>query len=193
MYNVKEDAKKSTSLKYKPFPAFDHVNASVSDRISAIEKAISNGRDNLAIILCSSLLHDGLEGLRYLQTYDWLFLRALITIGYLGWIAYALTTVIDLHVLQGAVIAERTTTTTLMFSSILVLLYASFVIDRSPITYYGYAFFPVFFWEEVFARRKGCIAGMKVLFENVQSFSRYIGFAFQFVFYIAILEALVST
>src|SRR5207237_9394216 len=100
----------------------------------------------------------GLGGLRYLQTYDWLFLRALITAGYLGWIAYALTGVIDLYVLHGRLQPSRTVAGTLVSSSVLTALYASFIISKSPITYYAYAFFPVFFWEEVYARRPSLLA-----------------------------------
>jgi len=143
--------------------------------------------------LSSDLLKDGIQGLRYLQTYDWLFLRALITLGYLGWIAYALTTVIDLHVLQGSIASERNITTTTIFSSILVLLYSFFIIDRSPLTYYGYAFFPVFFWEEVFARRKGCIAGIKVLFGDFHGSSGYLSLGIQLALYLGVLEALVQS
>ena len=192
MYKVKEMSKKSTSLKYEPYPLLAQLNASIEDRISTIERAIDDGEDHTAIQLSSELRRDGLQGLRYLQTYDWLFLRALITLGYLGWIAYALTTVIDLHVLQGTAFTEHTSTTTAIFSSILVLLYASFIVDRSPITYYAYALFPVFFWEEVFARRKIFLRGARILFANVKSISGYVGFVIQFVLYVTVLEALVS-
>lgn len=192
MYRVKEEQKRSTSFRFKPYPPFARDGASPNDRITAIYKLILNDKHEEAIKSSSELLQDGLQGLRYLQTYDWLFLRTLITVGYLGWIAYALSTVIDLHVLQGSIASERTLTTTSIFTSTLVLLYSSFIIERSPITYYAYAFFPVLFWEEVFARRKGCIAGMKVLFGRVEGSSKYVTFGFQAVFYLAVLEALVS-
>jgi GPI ethanolamine phosphate transferase 1 len=192
MYRVKEDQKRSTSFRFRPYPGFVGVKASPDERISAISNLISDGKHSEAIAASQHLLKDGLQGLRYLQTYDWLFLRTLITIGYLGWIAYALSTVIDLHVLQGSIASERTFTTTSIFTSILVLLYASFVIERSPVTYYGYAFFPVLFWEEVFARRKGCITGLKVLFGKVEGSSGYISFAFETLAFIGVLEALVS-
>lgn len=191
MYSVKEKQKKATSLNYQPYPPFSTANASVAHRLSAIEAAIGSAQHQQAIELSSDLFDHALQGLRYLQTYDWLFLRALITLGYLGWITYAITTVIDLHVLHGAVPDERTTGTTMAFSSILVVFYSFFVIERSPVTYYGYAFFPVLFWEEVFARRKALFSGFKVLFGHVHGFSGYSFLAIQALLYVSIIEALV--
>ncbi|KAH0836980.1 hypothetical protein AYO21_01716 [Fonsecaea monophora] len=193
MYRVKEEQKKATSLNFQPFPPFSQANASVADRIAAIESAIDNNQHEVAIQLSSELFDHALQGLRYLQTYDWLFLRALITIGYLGWITYAITTVIDLHVLHGAVQDERTLGTTMVFSSLLVVLYSFFVIEKSPVTYYAYAFFPVFFWEEVFARRKALFSGVGVLFGHVRSFSRSISLLIQVLLYLFVIEALVQS
>jgi phosphatidylinositol glycan class N len=193
MYRVKEEQKKSTSLNYQPYPPFSKTNASVAGRISAIESAIANNQHELAIQLSSDLFSHALQGLRYLQTYDWLFLRALITIGYLGWITYGITTVIDLHVLHGAVPDERTSASLVVFSSILVALYSFFVIERSPVTYYGYAVFPVFFWEEVFARRKALSSGSKVLFGHIHGFSQSTSLIVQAFCFLFVIEALVST
>jgi phosphatidylinositol glycan class N len=128
-----------------------------------------------------------------LQTYDWLFLRALITVGYLGWIAYAATTVIDLHVLHGAVSDDRTIGTTMAFSSILVLMYSFFIIERSPVTYYAYALFPVFFWEEIFARRKAFVSGFGVLFDHVHGVSAISLLFIQTIIYMIVIEGLVSS
>jgi len=146
-----------------------------------------------SIQLSSDLFNHALQGLRYLQTYDWLFLRALITIGYLGWITYGITTVIDMHVLHGAIPDERTTGSLVAFSSILVGLYSFFIIERSPVTYYGYAFFPVFFWEEVFARRKALSSGSKILLGNVQGFSGSSSLLVQAFLFLFIIEGLVSS
>lgn len=193
MYRVKEEQKQATSLNYQPFPPFSAAGTGVADRISAIEAAISSGHFEEAIELSSDFFDHLLQGLRYLQTYDWLFLRALITLGYLGWITYAITTVIDLHVLHGAMSDERTTGTTMAFSSILVVLYAFFIIERSPMTYYAYAVFPVFFWEEVFARRSALGSGFKVLFGNTQGVLGSASLAVQALFYVFVIEALVRS
>lgn len=190
MYKVKESQKKKTAMQFRPFATFAE-EAAIDMRIAAITNLIEAGNYDAAIEDTHRLIDATLDGLRYLQTYDWLFLRALITVGYLGWIAYAITTVIDIHVLQGSTVTDRGASSSIFFSSILVLLYASFIVDKSPATYYAYAFFPVFFWEEVFASRKAVALGLKALFAHVHGFSAYILFFTQLVLYIVVLESLV--
>ncbi|KAL1598634.1 Glycosyl phosphatidyl inositol anchor synthesis [Paraconiothyrium brasiliense] len=169
MYHVKEDLKRSNELRYKPFSGLGDETHSVEYRVSQIQRAIDEGDADNAIRQSQELIQLGLQGLRYLQTYDWLFLRTLITLGYLGWIAYALTTVIDLHVLHGNSETVRTLPSKIAFSSILVLLYSVLFKQQSPWIYYAYAFFPVLFWEEVWARLPAIKQGGKVLFANVNS------------------------
>ena len=193
MYRVKEEQKEAICLNYQPYGPFAQANSSVTDRVSTIESAIAKKQYEQAVQMTSDLFNQALQGLRYLQTYDWFFLRALITVGYLGWIAYGITTVIDMHVLHGAIPDDRTTGSLVAFSSILVGLYSFFIIERSPVTYYGYAFFPVFFWEEVYARRKALFSGSKVLLQHTQGFSDSILLAFQGLAFFLIIEALVST
>ncbi len=152
-YRVKEEKKKATELRYRPYRPLSEHGLDPDRRVADVRKLIEAGHYEEAIEESAALMKVGLEGLRYLQTYDWLFLRALVTIGYLGWIAYALTTVLDLHVLHGQKQPSRPLAGSIFFSSILILLYASFIASKSPVTYYIYAFFPTFFWEEVYARR----------------------------------------
>lgn len=191
MYKVKETNKRSTALQYKPYSGFAKPGGSVDDRVAAIQRQIDAGWYDVAIEQTAVLFQDALQGLRYLQTYDWLFLRALITIGYLGWIAYASTTVIDLHVVHGAATRERTLASNIVFSSVLVSLYAFLIVDRSPVQYYLYVFFPVYFWEEVWARRRGCMAGVKLLLSQFHGPSGTISFTLQLLLFLGIIEALV--
>lgn len=189
MYRVKEEKKMETELRYRPYPAFDETT--IQDRVHAIRELIEDGKHEEAIEESATLIKLGLEGLRYLQTYDWLFLRVLVTIGYLGWIAFALTVVIDLHVLHGKTRAARSLSGTLVFSSILVMMYASFIVSHSPVTYYAYAFFPVVFWEEVFSRRRCLSEGGKVLFGHITSGPKLLTLLFNAVIYIGVLVSLV--
>ncbi|PLN76951.1 PigN-domain-containing protein [Aspergillus taichungensis] len=194
MYRVKEEQKKAALLRYTPFePLHDRGDDSVADHLEEIKTLIANGAYDESIRLSATLLATALEGLRYLQTYDWLFLRTIVTLGYLGWIAYALTTVIDLHVLHGASDSNRTVASTIFFSSILVALFSVFLYQQSSWRYYFYALFPVYFWEEVFARRKALAAGRQILLSHVTSVRGYFSFAVQMVIFVGVLEALVQS
>ncbi|KAI0815501.1 GPI ethanolamine phosphate transferase 1 [Xylaria sp. FL0064] len=191
MYRVKEENKKSKQLRYRPYePLSGDHGRTPEARLSSIKSLIDSGRFEEAIEESAALMKLGLEGMRYLQTYDWLFLRALVTMGYLGWMAFALTTVIDLHVLQGTTQPSRTVGSTIFFSSILVALYASIFISESPFTYYTYAFFPVVFWEEVYARRESLLRGRQVLLGHIKTGTRILSFILNVFVYVGIIESL---
>ncbi|KMP06924.1 GPI ethanolamine phosphate transferase 1 [Coccidioides immitis RMSCC 2394] len=193
IYHVKEEHKRSSTLRYKPYGPFASPDSSPDSQVSAIQKLISKQKYEEAISHSSRLLEEALDGLRYLQTYDWLFLRTIVTAGYLGWIAYALTTVIDLHVLHQTSQSVRTTFTTIFFSSVLVGLYSVLWVQKSSWRYYAYAIFPVFFWEEVVARRDALKAGRQILLGHIRTFSGYFSFLLQLMIYIGVLEALVQS
>ncbi|EPS30736.1 hypothetical protein PDE_05688 [Penicillium oxalicum 114-2] len=194
MYRVKEAQKRNAVLRYVPFePLSGDGETSIEGRFANLETLISNGDYEDAIALSYELLTLGLDGLRYLQTYDWLFLRTVVTFGYLGWIAYALTTVIDLHVLHGTTDSNRTTASISFFSAVLAALFSVFLYQDSSWRYYFYAFFPVFFWEEVFARRKALTAGRQILLGHVHSFSGFLAFGLQALAFVGVLEALVQS
>jgi phosphatidylinositol glycan class N len=192
MYRVKEERKKATELRYRPFQPLGDEEHSIDHQFSQIRSLIDAGKYEEAIAATAALVKVGLEGLRYLQTYDWLFLRALITLGYLGWIAFALTTVIDLHVLHGKTDTSRTPAGTVFFSAVLVALYASFIISKSPMSYYAYAIFPVGFWEEVYARRRAIVDGGKILFRHINSTGSLVSIILQGLVSLILVESLVS-
>lgn len=191
MYRVKEQQKRFRELRYKPYPPLGDQLHSVEHRVSDIEDLISNESFEEAITKTAELLHLGLAGLRYLQTYDWLFLRAVVTAGYLGWMAFALTTIIDLHVLHSKIQSSRSTGIAVFFFSVLVLLYSILWVQKSPITYYAYTIFPVVFWEEVIARRAALMAGKDVLLHNTQTSGGYLSLVMKVLAFVGLLEALV--
>jgi phosphatidylinositol glycan class N len=192
MYRIKEHQKKNTVLRYKPFPGFSDDQHSPDHRIDAIEKSISQGHFDQAIQDSDALMKMGLQGLRYLQTYDWLFLRALVTLGYLGWMAFAFTFALDQHVFDGKIDATRSATTTTVFSSIFVALLAFLLVQSSPWTYYAYAVFPVMFWEEVFARRQA-LSQAKAMFSQQLSSKDVLSLGFNLLIYVGILEIMVQS
>ncbi|TKA55107.1 hypothetical protein B0A55_12790, partial [Friedmanniomyces simplex] len=192
MYHVKEEDKKSTVLRYKPYGSFAGANQTTDDRLAHVETAINNNQYQHAIDASDELIQLGLQGIRYLQTYDWLFLRTLVTAGYLGWIAFAFTTAVDAYMLDGKYNAERTVASIAAFASVLVAMYSFLFVQSSALTYYLYAFFPVMFWEEVFVRRKALLAGKNRLFAKFSQ-QDILKLALNFAAYIGILEVMVQS
>ena len=191
MYRVKESQKSSTELRFKPFRPLGDEEHSVQYRVEAIREAINAGAYEEAITTSQDLLQVGLEGLRYLQTYDWLFLRALITLGYLGWISFALTTVIDMHVLHSETRTSRSFFTTAMFCAIGVVLFSTLLVRTAPLTYYLYAAFPLIFWEEVLSSRQALKLGLGILLEGVKTRKDATTLSIQSCVFLCLLEALV--
>lgn len=192
MYRVKEQQKRDSVIRYRAFHPLGDEQHSAEHRVLDIRTEIESGQYELAIQESRELLHLGLDGLRYLQTYDWLFLRALVTSGYLGYIAFALTTVIDLHVLSGSTHAVRTPRSIAIFSAIAALIIGLLLSRKAPVTYYAYAIFPPLFWEEVFARRESLRAGSRKLFGGFTSLREWAMFGIDAAAFVGILEALVS-
>ncbi|KAF2092034.1 putative phosphatidylinositolglycan class N [Saccharata proteae CBS 121410] len=193
MYRVKEQDRKATALRYRAFPELGDEQHDVAHRVASIRLAIESGRADEAIAQSEELIKLGLQGLRYLQTYDWLFLRALVTMGYLGWMAFAITTVVDLHVMHGTTETARTRGSIMVFSAVGVALFSALWVQKSSWTYYAYAFFPVMFWEEVFARRAALAKGKDVLFAHVKGGKDFLMLAVKVVAYLGLLEALVQS
>ena len=192
MYRVKEEKKAAQMLQYKPYSGFADAEHSIEHRLATIETTIQSGEYAAAIKATDELIEVGLQGLRYLQTYDWLFLRALVTIGYIGWVAFAFTTAIDMHMLNGKIEASRTTTSVSAFAAALVALYSFLFIQSSPWTYYAYATFPVMFWEEVFARRQALVEAKNRIFAKLST-QDVLKSGLNVAAYIAILEVMVQS
>lgn len=192
MYRVKEEKKKATELQYRPYEPLSEHALTPEQHIEHIRTLVDSGRYEEAIEESNALIVIGLQGLRYLQTYDWLFLRALITVGYLGWMAYAVTTVLNLYVVQESIPPQRTILGTMFFSSVLIALYASFIVSKSPPLYYAYAFFPAMFWEEVYARRGTLAQGRKALFGHIQSGGAVATLVINITLYVGVIQSLVG-
>jgi GPI ethanolamine phosphate transferase 1 len=91
------DEKQATELFFKPFGPLskDHSPASL---LQTVEELIQDEKYIGAENLCLQLIEMSLDGLRYFQTYDWLFLRSIITLGYIGWCLFGLEFVIRTYV-----------------------------------------------------------------------------------------------
>ena len=179
---------RATVLRFLPYPPFESETA--NDRLAAIATQIESGHYEASIAASRELLRLGLQGLRYLQTYDWLFLRALVTLGYLGWMAFAMTTVIDLHVLHGTTHISRSPKLIASTGAVAAGVFSYLVVRSSPLSYYLYAAFPILFWEEVLARQEVLVLGRQKLLGAVRV-NELVSLALKLCAFVGLLELLV--
>lgn len=85
------EIKQSNSLYFKPFKPLEHY----SSLLEQIEDLILAQNYGAAMKMSEDLRSLALVGLHYFQTYDWLMLMTMITLGYIGWMIF-----LTLHVLQ---------------------------------------------------------------------------------------------
>ena len=85
------DLKQSNSLRFKPFKPLENY----SFILKRIEDMIAQSDYEAALMMSHDLRNLALAGLHYFQTYDWLLLMGIITLGYIGWILNLI-----LHILQ---------------------------------------------------------------------------------------------
>ena len=158
-YLVKEDIKSNTELFFKPYPALIHVNS----QVQRIQELNANEEYSAAIEASEELINSALAGLRYLQRYDWLFLRSLITFGFLAWAFFLTAYALGNVVLSNAPNPQRT------YASLGIAILAAFALfgtmwlQRSPWTYYLYAIFPIALGESILTRKETLYRGFKLL------------------------------
>ncbi|KAK7855978.1 gpi ethanolamine phosphate transferase 1 [Quercus suber] len=150
----KSHIKQSNSLYFKPFKQL----ANYSAVLDQIERLISFRNYEAAMKLSENLRSLALQGLHYFQTYDWLMLMTIITLGYIGWMIY-----LFLHVLQSYTSlpgnisrkeqAARQRSYTgkinlcgcLFMGALSILLF----LEHSPPLYHAYTTMTVFLWTRI--------------------------------------------
>ncbi|KAI7897008.1 Phosphatidylinositolglycan class N-domain-containing protein [Mucor mucedo] len=153
-YVVKHNEKKRDELFFRPFNGLSGANHP-DIVLREILKLIDEEKFTLAEQRSKELMALSLEGLRYFQTYDWLFLRSIVTAGYVGWCIFCLQFVIRNFVLS----ARSRSQIEISRSSGIIINVLSFAIlgglstmlwiQKMPSMYYAYVFFPVFFWNRI--------------------------------------------
>ncbi|KAJ2078180.1 Glycosyl phosphatidyl inositol anchor synthesis [Coemansia sp. RSA 988] len=154
-YRVKHDQKQHTEMFFKPYAPLHEPTNTPDHMLTRIQGSIDAHSYTQAVEECQRLIALCLEGLRYFQRYDWLLLRSIVSMGYLGWIAYSLLFIFRAYVFpestaSGAVVYRSSSprAIALLGGLVFLALAAMFYRQGSPLMYYAYAAFPVYFWTE---------------------------------------------
>ncbi|CAG8546284.1 15499_t:CDS:10, partial [Cetraspora pellucida] len=191
-YKVKYESQKRTKLMFKPYTPLSNSTHFPDVLIKDIQRLIDTENYVEAENLCRILIDLCLEGLRYFQTYDWFMLRSIVTAGYVGWIIYSLKFTLQEYALDDAqFIVEGDDPYELLVNIIsiisLTLLICVLYVQESPITYYTYVVFPVYFWRDVIKERKLILDFCRTALGNQSIFTLII----YIIGYIIALEILV--
>ncbi|KAJ3287053.1 Glycosyl phosphatidyl inositol anchor synthesis [Rhizoclosmatium sp. JEL0117] len=155
---VKQESKRRTELYFVPFPYLINHKALSAE----IQGLIDKGLIAIAETKSLELARLCVEGLRYYQIYDWLFLRGLISVGYLGWIVNSLLFVLKNYGSSPQVVTAEDESSNKMVSYGALLIFVAFslfmYLKESHPNYYLYIAFLVYLWAQVFKERKFAFA-----------------------------------
>jgi GPI ethanolamine phosphate transferase 1 len=119
--------------------------------LDAVENLLAKGEWSKAREASLHLVQTALGGLHYLQTYDRTLIRTIVTLAYTGWAAF--TCIYLFRPTEGFASASpryRQNLSGFAFATGAVT-WAIFFWQRSPVTFYVYIVFPVYFWHEFLA------------------------------------------
>lgn len=192
----KSELKQSKSLNFKPFKPLENY----ASTLEQIEHLILLGDNEVAIELSVGLRSLALEGLHYFQTYDWLMLMTIITLGYLGWMIYILLHVMKYYTILPGKVSEKvqlvdtgkhTGKVYLCGCLLLGLVCGLFLLEQSPPLYHAYAAMTIFLWTQIFSEYRFILAVWRGFVRN-QSYHFY-KLAATCIFSLLILELLVKS
>jgi GPI ethanolamine phosphate transferase 1 len=143
------EMKQRHTLFYQPYNQLErmtdaHVTARTA-RLLDIEEYLRKAEWYNARLLSKQLITDALEGLRYLQTYDRFLIRSIVTAAYTGFALYS-----SLYIFQPQETLSPRSSATVSLTATVVLLtfWGLFAMQKSPWTFYIYAAFPCYFWQQ---------------------------------------------
>ncbi|ODV94074.1 hypothetical protein PACTADRAFT_4030 [Pachysolen tannophilus NRRL Y-2460] len=175
-YLVKEAELMKTQLNFKPYSKF--VEISIEERKAEIEKLINFVEEGnkeyeaAAIDLVKSLIKVTLDGLYYLTTYNWLLLRSIVTLGFVGWIIYSFLNFLQHFILKDEKNSNTSLLNYLFFGFLLTSLSCLLYYQNSPFNYYMYLLFPIYFFQNITSNFSKLTKGTRLFFINISFFQK---------------------
>ncbi|ODV76916.1 PigN-domain-containing protein [Suhomyces tanzawaensis NRRL Y-17324] len=182
-YNVKEKEVYEHQFKFKPYSPFQDVP--IKKYMTEIEVLINSiqlgtlgeterhAAELEAIELSEDLMKKALDGLTYLQTYNWLLLRTIVTFGFFGWILYAFNIFLKLFIISEEELNsekyKRSPSVFLIgsFAALAVSLNYVLFYQGSPFNYYMYTLFPLYFWYTILDEKRYFLSGLDQFLHGV--------------------------
>ena len=149
--HLSTELRKAQAILYMPYEFLDHPTSLSeypgSQRIASIERLITSENFQEARHQSHELIKTTLRGLRYLETYDRVLIRTIVTFAYTGWIAFSAAFILASPGLLPA--SSTPSWIPVLFSLTAIGSCGLFTIQRLPWTFHIYVLFPFFFWQDV--------------------------------------------
>ncbi|OJA12464.1 hypothetical protein AZE42_10509 [Rhizopogon vesiculosus] len=182
-YLVKHESKAAQTIRYKAFEPLEKVTQdgkpSRVSWVSKIEQLIGDGRSFEARQETAELIKITLQGLRYLETYDRVFIRTIVVAAYLGWAVYSSLSI--LPPAASSVSANKRAWVRTAATATLAIFWALFAAQRAPWTFYVYVTFPCYFWQQF------ALHGVPVPVQQFKSSDRSGSFTGRVLFHLVIV------
>ncbi|KAJ3679633.1 hypothetical protein LUZ60_017644 [Juncus effusus] len=148
----KSQLKQQSSLYTKPFKPLENYQSALQQ----IENLISS-KDYKTAMKHSETLRDlALQGLHYFQTYDWLMLMSVITLGYVGWMINLIIHVLQSYTLFNKSVSARKNMESDASNKVNIgkfilagILSFLLLLEKSPPLYHAYVLMTVFLWTRI--------------------------------------------
>lgn len=190
-YLVKEEEIIASQFVYKEFEGF--VQKPYNQYLEEIQNLIdriAQGENSLepeAIKLTEELMKVTLDGLAYLTTYNWRFIRTIVTLGFLSWIVYSFSIFLRLFILNKEYNTEKSVSNYFVFGTLTIVLNYVLYYQKAPFNFYMYLLFPLIFWSQIFTDHAVLHDGIREFLKDI-SISHRIGLLLGIVF---VYEAIV--
>lgn len=174
-YIVKLHEVKENQFNFKEFSKFEDKPIEIYK--ADIEKVIELMKTNIdleseAILLIEEFNSVILEGLDYLQKYNWMMIRTIVTLGFIGWITYSFTIFLQMFIIPDEKMSNDKRKHYLqkfIFTTFTSVMLYIFQYEKLPLNYYFYLLFPIFFWYEIFKYRTDLVKGFNLFFKGLNT------------------------